>query len=111
MWGSSQRDEAIQISQTNIYVTKTLLNALQYLRLPGDERYLWIDQICIDQNDTEERGSQVRLMRYIYSEASRVVAWLGADQREVEELFRMIPFKNDKEAFNFLENNERGQYM
>ena len=39
--------------------------------------YLWIDAICINQNDQEERGHQVRLMDRIYSEAQCVSVWLG----------------------------------
>ncbi|KAG4430310.1 hypothetical protein IFR05_014200 [Cadophora sp. M221] len=37
----------------------------------------WIDAICIDQNATEERSSQVPRMRELYSTATRVVIWWG----------------------------------
>lgn len=39
--------------------------------------YLWIDQICIDQDDRDERGDQVKIMGQIYSSCSRVLVWLG----------------------------------
>ena len=39
--------------------------------------FLWIDQICINQEDLQERGKQVELMRYIYRRAINVVIWLG----------------------------------
>ena len=38
---------------------------------------MWIDQICINQTDIEERDSQVLLMRDIYEHAARVQIWLG----------------------------------
>jgi hypothetical protein len=40
---------------------------------------LWIDAICIDQTNTEERGSQVQLMGEIYNKASQVYVWLGLE--------------------------------
>lgn len=38
---------------------------------------LWIDALCINQSDTIEKNSQVRLMAQIYRAASRVIVWLG----------------------------------
>jgi hypothetical protein len=38
---------------------------------------MWIDAICINQADTEERNWQVSLMSSIYTRAIRVIAWLG----------------------------------
>ncbi|KAM3070137.1 hypothetical protein ACMFMF_008490 [Clarireedia jacksonii] len=41
------------------------------------EPLLWIDGICINQNDTEERQVQVSIMGDIYSSCANVVIWLG----------------------------------
>ena len=90
VWGTSDRDEAIRISRGNIYITQSLLSALRYHRLPDSECYLWIDQICINQDDIAERGSQVQLMQKIYAEATLVVAWLGMATTEIEELLSMM---------------------
>jgi len=38
---------------------------------------MWIDAICIDQSNVEERGSQVQQMRRIFEEAAPTVIWLG----------------------------------
>lgn len=40
-------------------------------------KLLWVDALCIDQDNTHERNIQVPLMREIYSSATRVIAWLG----------------------------------
>jgi len=40
---------------------------------------MWIDAICINQNDISERNNQVRQMGAIYSQASQVVVWLGEE--------------------------------
>ena len=39
--------------------------------------FLWVDAICINQNDLEERSSQVALMGTIYSRAMDTIVWLG----------------------------------
>lgn len=38
---------------------------------------LWVDVICVNQSDLDERNAQVQLMREIYSNATRVIIWLG----------------------------------
>lgn len=37
---------------------------------------MWIDQICIDQDDMKERSHQVKMMAPVYKGAQRVIAWL-----------------------------------
>lgn len=56
------------------------------LRESGCTDWLWVDAICIDQSNDEERASQVSRMGRIYSSASETVAWLGKDELRVEEV-------------------------
>ncbi|KAI8718592.1 HET domain-containing protein [Fusarium sp. LHS14.1] len=42
-----------------------------------DGRWWWIDSICINQADFEERRHQVQLMHLIYRQAEQVIVWLG----------------------------------
>ncbi|KAJ9658835.1 hypothetical protein H2201_007616 [Coniosporium apollinis] len=58
-------------------VTPNLHVALLHLRSPSQERTFWIDALCINQENLEERASQVRLMRDIYESAQEVIVWLG----------------------------------
>jgi hypothetical protein len=60
-------------------VTPNLGAALQRLRREDEVRIVWIDALCINQNDLDERASQVSFMREIYASARRVVVWLGSD--------------------------------
>ena len=58
-------------------VRPNLASALKQLRYRDRPRYLWIDAICINQDDNNERNVQVALMGGIYSGASEVCVWLG----------------------------------
>ncbi|KXJ93439.1 heterokaryon incompatibility protein-domain-containing protein [Microdochium bolleyi] len=77
-WGISSRSEAIQLGDHGFLVTENLKEALLALRDPHSTRVLWIDAICINQDDVEERAHEVLRMLRIYQLASRVVVWLGA---------------------------------
>lgn len=85
-WGDSESHEqdVIKVGRRVVPVTPNLRHALHRLRPstgPG-ERIMWIDALCIDQQNVEEKGFQVALMSDIYSGSAHTVAWLG---EEVEE--------------------------
>jgi hypothetical protein len=42
-------------------------------------RFLWVDAVCINQEDSDEKSHQVGRMAEIYAAAARVVVWLGQD--------------------------------
>ena len=60
-----------------IPVTQNLYNALQCLRKADAPRNLWIDALCINQTDLQEKGYQVARMDKTYLGADCVVVWLG----------------------------------
>lgn len=55
----------------------TILNHLKASLAPNTSRKIWIDQICINQEDLEERGQQVSIMHRIYRQAEQTIIWLG----------------------------------
>jgi Heterokaryon incompatibility protein (HET) len=72
----------IKLNGYSISVTKKKFEALKQLRLNQvenckSESKLWVDAICINQGDDAEKSHQVLLMKDIYANASRVVAWIG----------------------------------
>ncbi|KAK1838858.1 ankyrin and het domain protein [Colletotrichum chrysophilum] len=97
VWGSQTDPKSFRVlecsSQSSSAEVKTLKigqnleSALRHLRQPFETRTIWCDAICINQNDVEERGVQVRGMGEIYSRAKRVVVWLG---RETDGLYRAV---------------------
>lgn len=64
---------------TALAVTKNCASALRRIRDRNYERTLWVDAICIDQSNKEERGAQVRLMADIFSQATQVLVYLGEE--------------------------------
>lgn len=60
-------------------ITKNCAAALRRLRSRRDAVILWVDAICIDQGNVDEKSHQVGLMRDVYSRARKVVAFLGED--------------------------------
>lgn len=77
MWGDANDKSTISCNNKTISVPRNLAEGLKTLRRPDRLRILWADALCINQKDLEERGSQVALMARIFSEASRVLIWLG----------------------------------
>ena len=53
--------------------------------------YIWIDALCINQKDLEEKPSQIRLMKEIYSSAQYVFAWLGDASGDSKLAMEFIP--------------------
>ena len=84
-WGSTETPLDIEITGSRggtLAVTENLDIALRHLRSKRKPRTLWIDAISINQKDPEECGHQVRHMATIYKRASRVVVWLGPEDKE-----------------------------
>ncbi|OAP60486.1 hypothetical protein AYL99_05488 [Fonsecaea erecta] len=87
-WGEPEMDGRVVVNGHVFPVTRNLENALRQMRMratkeagntrvPSAKTFWWIDQICINQQDIEERGNQVSLMRRIYKGAKSVHVWLG----------------------------------
>lgn len=60
-----------------ITVTPNLELALRHLRLDNRRRTLWIDALCINQQDEDEKKVQIQRMDLIYANATAVLIWLG----------------------------------
>lgn len=73
-----------------VTVSPGLRDALLSYRHPKEVRTLWVDQICIDQNNLSERAFQVNLMSRIYNLASRVVVWTGHEDNDTNPAFELM---------------------
>lgn len=75
-WGRAEHDHVIYMGLSAIKVTKTVEEVLRGVVAHG-ARFVWIDQVCIDQSNTQERNNQLALMSFIYSRADHVLVYLG----------------------------------
>lgn len=90
-WGDSKKERSISCGSESIAITANLATALVRLRNTDKPRTLWIDQICINQDDVHERNKQVALMHRIYSKAESVVIWLGEEGPDDGMAFGFVP--------------------
>ncbi|KAK0621835.1 heterokaryon incompatibility, partial [Bombardia bombarda] len=75
-WDNQPRDRYILIDGKVLWVTRNCDVILR--RMQKQKQFLiWIDAICISQANTDEKSAQVPLMGQIYSNAMKVIAWLG----------------------------------
>ncbi|KAL1606294.1 hypothetical protein SLS60_003696 [Paraconiothyrium brasiliense] len=77
VWGHDPPEVKIEVNRREIAITPTLAAALRRLQLPDRPRTLWIDQLCIAQDDDAEKATQVPLMGQIYSSTARCLIWMG----------------------------------
>jgi hypothetical protein len=87
VWGPTDHPGCVILDGQAKSITSNLWSALTHLReydqrhRQGDQdfkpRCLWIDAICINQDDVLERNHQVQHMSRIYSRAATVLVWLG----------------------------------
>jgi hypothetical protein len=79
VWGTAPASVSVQCNGAPLLVTPTAYEMLEHLRLykPNPHRPFWIDAICINQNDADEKSHQVQRMSKVYSHATSVVVWMG----------------------------------
>lgn len=83
MWGDPTPTDVIWLSGKALPMAKNLTTALSYLRYVDKPLFIWIDAICIDQNNGSERAEQVHLMRRIYKGAKMVRTWIDEPDIDV----------------------------
>lgn len=81
-WGKGDARKTIFVGGLSHQVTPNLEHALRHLRRRKEKRILWIDALCINQEDNEEKNKQVPRMGWVYKNATEVVIWVGKDDEK-----------------------------
>ncbi|TVY83162.1 Heterokaryon incompatibility protein 6 OR allele [Lachnellula suecica] len=82
MWGNSAELMAAYDGQSRtLKIKRNLWYALKHLRSPLNERILWVDAVCIDQSNNNERVHQIKFMGRIFRMARTVLVWLGTESK------------------------------
>lgn len=88
-WTQQEPDHEIHLSGRSFHIRSNLFDYLQMLHrehiqkarrrksIRSSADWIFIDALCINQDDIKERGHQVKRMGAIYGNATEVVAWLG----------------------------------
>ncbi|PMD27808.1 hypothetical protein NA56DRAFT_147976 [Hyaloscypha hepaticicola] len=83
-WGSQDKPFSILVMDRDknrlggIRITATLKNVLlDLMQSPVEPKVFWIDQLCIDQSDPQDKSIQIPEMGTIYRDASQVLTYLG----------------------------------
>jgi len=90
VWGGSNKPQFIFIGEDGLPVTENLHRVLSHLRHHSIERIMWIDAVCINQEDEREKEQQIQFMAKIYGQANRVVVWLGEAAENSDEALEEI---------------------
>lgn len=90
VWGSEANKQKILVDGQEMLVTANLAGALDYLYDSDGPRKLWVDAICINQEDIPERSQQVQNMTEIYTKAKNVVVWIGLLELTTQNLLHRL---------------------
>ena len=110
-WGDSACQQLVWIGDKRCFVRQNCYYALWQARLHHSNELVWIDSICINQHDLEEKGQQVQIMGEIYKAASLVLACVGPHKDGSDQLDacaqKLKPYY--QEAMGY-EENQNGRY-
>ena len=80
MWGPADKTYRVWVDGHYIVVRENIYRFLKHYRnncIEGTALLLWIDTLCINQQDLIEKGRQVGRMGSVFSSAHQVLIWLG----------------------------------
>ncbi|RMJ09775.1 hypothetical protein CDV36_010606 [Fusarium kuroshium] len=90
VWGDCTKTIDIHLNGQSFPVGPSLHSALKQLRENGFRDWIWIDSICIQQTDLEEKGWHVQEMRTVYSRAECVYMWLGSGSDATDKTLKFM---------------------
>ena len=114
-WGNPTERRPILLGGHPHQVTVSLEIALRHIRSQTEDRTLWIDALCINQESLQERSEQVPRMLRIYISATQVLAWTGDASDGSDEAMAMLSklgelldleLENDLRASDKAENSD-----
>jgi hypothetical protein len=97
-WATQDQDVPLKVDDRLLFVSLSLAGAIRQLQestikdsaIDTRVKWVWIDKICINQDDLGERSGQVQIMGSIYSQAIRTLIWLGPDSDSCSAAWGLI---------------------
>jgi hypothetical protein len=91
-WGDAKPGQKMVLDERYLEVPWNAIRALRDLRDTNLPKRLWIDAVCINQDDKAERASQILLMSDIYSFAELTYVWLGICDSAIQLAISTLEF-------------------
>lgn len=83
-WGDPKQTDVLVLNGFQHRVSSNLTGFLKRYRHQRVQRYLWIDALCINQNDKQEKQEQIQIMHRIYAASTKFTIWLGEKPEEID---------------------------
>ncbi|KAK5163904.1 uncharacterized protein LTR77_010298 [Saxophila tyrrhenica] len=80
----NEQPRAITLRGQEVGVKSNLYDCLLRFRSKETTRVLWVDALCINQQDLEERAQQVSIMSEVYKQCTSALIWLGEEMLELD---------------------------
>lgn len=92
-WGKKKQERHIFTESGVLKIWESLHDAILNLRDEMSAAVLWIDAICINQSDDEEKIHQIRLLPQIFQQASQTIAFLGSDRNSDDAIETLLQIR------------------
>ncbi|KAF4627358.1 hypothetical protein G7Y89_g10796 [Cudoniella acicularis] len=89
-WGDGSQRTPIHLSSGIHFITSELESALRCVRLDTKPRFLWIQSLCINHHNIQEKNQQINMLRDIHMSSQRLLVWLGSTADSSDLLIRYI---------------------
>ncbi|KAL9616604.1 MAG: hypothetical protein Q9160_008549 [Pyrenula sp. 1 TL-2023] len=89
-WGEGSATRPVNVNGRTFFVRRNLERALRRFRDQEEKTWIWIDAICINQADVDERNKHIPYMHMVYQRAAKVVVWLGDASGDSEWLAEQV---------------------
>ena len=109
VWGSLMQSHTISVNSRDLRIGANLYSVLRSVRKPSGSLLIWVDAICINQEDIEERSAQVQKMAGIYRNAVEVVGWLGEKTERFDRGFELMKGLIEHDADEYLRDSSYEQ--
>lgn len=108
-WGPPEEEDkagTLFCGGLKLKISSTVRDVLRKIRSADKTCAVWIDQICINQDDEVEKGYQVKFMREIFAHAGQVIVWLGEESETDRAAFKHSRISNQDQFLNMLRDRE-----
>lgn len=110
-WGAPVYSHPVICNGVEFSVTQNLHAALVHLRYTDRSRWVWIDALCINQNDLREKGRQIKSLYLIFKRAGKTLVWLGEAGCHAAETAELMVELERRTGSQRYDDEARGRFL